>query len=201
MPPSRPIGKLSACLIAALLAAAYATGLLGTARVLAYDDYGRECHQPYSGGNSLLYAPYTNDGTYPPGTTYQPVFDAARLDWSGSATPVYFQSSSQANWTFGAKYLGANNRAGETNYTCSGPGGSMDTAYVWLNRTYTESYSTFTRQALASHEMGHMLGLGHSNYQAIMGVNDGSFNGTLSDDWCGINHVYPSNNYPPTCGY
>ena len=195
-----PSVKLRAWL-AMLLAAAYASGLLGTARVLGYDDYDRQCHQPYSGGSSLLYAAYADDGTYPPGPTYQSVFDAARLDWSASATPVYFLSSSQTSWTFGAKYIGSTGAAGVTNYTCSGSGGAMDTAKVWLNRTYTESYSTFTRQALASHEMGHMLGLGHSNYQAIMGVNDGSFNGTLSDDWCGINHIYSNNNYPPVCGY
>ena len=77
----------------------------------------------------------------------------------------------------------------------------MDTAHVWLNRTYLETASTFTRQAIASHEMGHMIGLGHSNYQAIMGVNDGSFNGTLSDDWCGVNHIYANSIYSPACGY
>jgi hypothetical protein len=185
----------------AALCSGYLTGLLATSTALAYDDYDKECHRPYSGGSSWLYVSYANDPFYPPGTIYQPVYDASRADWHNSPTPLLFTYSSQTQWLFGAKFFGANGKAGLTNYTCNGAAGAMDTAHAWANRTYSDGYSVFTQQAIITHELGHYVGLGHSNYRAIMGVNDGSFNGTLSDDWCGINHIYPNTVWPPQCGY
>lgn len=167
----------------------------------AYNDYGLVCGWSYSGGSNLLYLPYRDDPDYPPYGAYDTALDSAIVTWTGTATPVYFYATSGGTHSIGARNGGDNGYAGWVTIYCAGSGGHRSSSALILNSYYLDSYSQFGKIGAASHELGHYLGLGHSYYTAIMGYNDGSFNSPRTDDVCGVNTMYPSTSWPPTCGY
>ncbi len=165
----------------------------------AYNDYDLVCGWSYSGGYNLLYIPYGTDPDFPPYGSYTTAISSAIDTWNGTATPIYFYSTGTGGThTVGVKDGGANGRAGWLAYGCSN---YRSWSALYLNSYYLDSGSDFTRVGVASHELGHFLGLGHSYYTAIMGQNDGSFNSPRVDDICGTNVMYPSIPWPATCGY
>jgi hypothetical protein len=74
----------------------------------------------------------------------------------------------------------------------------MSSSRAELNKTYTDGYSATVRQQIATHELGHYIGLGDS---AVYSVMNGGPLYPNADDECGVNHVYVSSAWPPTCGY
>ncbi len=111
------------------------------------------------------------------------------------ATPVYFTGGSGHFW---AVYdAGANGFNGFTTWYCSGA--NRTATAVYINRNYHDGSTTYSKTNTAGHELGHQVGLGHSAYSSLMG----SYNHVIpnSDDTCGVNNVYTSTSWPPTCGY
>lgn len=189
---------VSRLLLLSVFAASFAAAF-STAR--GYNDYDQLCGWTYPGGYNYLYLPYMNDPDYPPYGYYTSMLSSAVTTWNNAATPVVFYSSSAAH-TVGVKNLGPG-PGGVLVATCLGSGGTRSSSALYLNSYYIGNTSgqVFYGTGVASHELGHYLGLGHSWYTAIMGVNDGSFNTPRTDDLCGVNVIYPNSFYAPTCGY
>jgi hypothetical protein len=183
-----------------------------TPRALAYNNYDQQCGQwSYPGGYSQLTLYWVENQSYPPTGDYTTPYANARTSWYNTSTPISFSYSGSASTYHGVIYNGLDGRAGVTYVYCNG--GYAASASVYLNRSYLEPgnghacSTAFTRQYTAAHELGHNITLGHSSYSsAVMywSYNCGSppaYNAPQSDDVCGVNHLYPSDGWPPTCGY
>lgn len=202
----------------AVLAAAAAIWL-GAATASAYNnlDNPPPCPWSYSGGYSVLTIYFNNSsGSFTPTGDYASAYAAARASWYNTNTPAAFSYSASGGSTQKMDYLGTLGPFGTTTVTCNGSGFRTSTV-VTLNRSLLDagSYSgIFWKQFTAAHELGHDIGMSHSNVlPAIMQPSmpptsfastawpNGGYNGPVSDDECGVNHVYSSTGWPPTCGY
>jgi hypothetical protein len=188
---------------------------------LSYNNFGTgSCGLwSYAGGYNLLSIHYKGGtGSYAPTGVYALPFSNARISWINSDTPVTFTYDATAITVHQIAYLGGS--ASYLGYTVSScySGGIRAGSTVTLNRSNLDSGAgyyadPFWRQFAAAHESGHNIGLIHSSiHPAIM--NDGvswtleftpwpesSYNGPVSDDECGVNHLYSSTAWPPLCGY
>ncbi len=188
--------------VAALCVFAYVASA-GAAR--AYDDEGHVfCKWPYSGGGSLLTVKYRNDPDFPPSGAYATAFNSARSDWNYTPTPVWFTYTSY--WLdqhyFAALPLGVNGPLGSTSDTCSWPGNQRIATASELNTSRLDSKSTNYKQSVASHELGHFIGIRHSYINpSVMNEsrNRESIYEAMYDDECGVNDRYPSTSWPVTC--
>lgn len=174
---------------------------------VAYDNAGTVfCKWPYAGGSSLLYVLHQNDPSYPPTGAYATAFSDARSNWINTATPVYFQPTTywldQHYWS--ALPLTGSGPLGHTDFGCTWPGNQRSWTLVELNTDRLDSESSTVKRSVASHELGHHIGIRHSSVsQAVMNQdrNRESIYSPQTDDICGVNHRYPSTSWPPTCGY
>ncbi|MET7880108.1 matrixin family metalloprotease [Micromonospora profundi] len=159
-------------------------------------------------GNALKWQPAITDSSYS-----TPAVDAIN-SWNSASTQFNFTKV-----TSGANVRVADGNFGQVwhelsfygialdiyqnnpvQYSCSG--GTWDTTIVaWWNRYYTDSFSAQKRQAIMVHEVGHALGLAHSNgancadgrimaTDVVAQYNSCGIARPMSDDIAGANAIY-----------
>lgn len=213
---SRRMMPLRLCLMATVLLVVTLTSGLGSYLVArGYNDYDTtSCRWSYSGGSS--FRPKYRLGTYnTPTGIYLTAYTNARQSWNVTQTPVLWQQvTSQSTFRWEAAYFGL---AGKLGYFFPGscPNNIWAGGVTSLNRSELEGPwpDDWWKQYTATHELGHMLSLGHTqpNPNTLAAVMAGipnqsppyGWNSPTPDDQCGINSIYTSTVYPPTtpCGY
>lgn len=123
-------------------------------------------------------------------------FDGARSAWNGSAANVLLPAASGAltvddtydsnvSWD-GITYWGWHR-------SCPWCQKYFSYANVYLNYYYTSGYSAATKQGVAAHELGHAIGLDHTNGCVLMNPYTSSrcgITGPVTDDINGTNALY-----------
>jgi matrixin len=192
-----------------MIIAAFALGFVGTSvlsrPVLAYNNSGNlPCKFSYSGGSNLLQVPYRNDPFLPPTGAYLTAFNSARSNWNGTATPVLFSSAPSGTHSFMAYAMGTDGPYGHATWACTWTAGIRIASTAELNTSRLSFQGPTVKQSVASHELGHFIGIRHSTVTpAVMNDNRNRLTVYTAqvDDICGVNHRYPSTIYPPACGY
>ncbi len=113
-------------------------------------------------------------------------------DWNSiGAKPVTTWSSGSSNVL--DSYTEADNRYGKTLITCVFGFENRFTSYANSNYGPDYNWDTFGMRRVTGHELGHGLGLGHSNFWAIMNTNSPLTGPYLpqTDDLNGLNSMYP----------
>lgn len=194
--PGRLSPRLLALLVVLVLAAltgTYATARPASAYSIGPCPYG--WHTMANGGQF-----WWND------QATQPAYDAFNYgasSWTSTPTKVWLVgpgTGAAGIYTNNYNY-GNNGYDGITYYTgCSG-GWFYDSNTSYLNSYYTYWYSYYERISVATHELGHAIGLGHSNpplcngvpvmyYSTDRYVQCGIYT-PQQDDVNGLNHLYP----------
>lgn len=118
-------------------------------------------------------------------------FANATSEWSSKTDANLSSNTGSSNFFLVASNQGASGFGGFTTTEC--PGGRTFRVNSSLNTYYSNSYSAGQRQAMATHEMGHGLGLDHvSTTSAIMYRAPLSSTSIFpkTDDIRGVNALY-----------
>ena len=202
--------------LGAFVAAFVVGGLASTA--VAYNNKDTVfCKHAFDGSFQLtVYWKY--DPYYPPTGIYLTAFINARSNWNATTTPVFLLQSTNPNADhhyLAAEPLGLPGPLGNTNQNCTlfapkrrvGTLVSLNTQRLHQfdpNYPLNGGVSVNYRRSVASHELGHHIGIRHSTVSpSVMNQqrNRDSIYTAQVDDECGVNRRYKSSAYPATCGY
>lgn len=110
---------------------------------------------PYASGGTFVVSYAWGNRLQDPGTSWRSAFEAAVNDWN--AVSGYIKYGAGGGRAAFNTYSAQDGRAGVTNWTCQS--GQMTYAEVLGNVAYAQSGNTY--HAIAGHEAGHGLALGH----------------------------------------
>ena len=182
---------------------AIVVSMLSASSLFTYNNSGSTpCVWPYN-SNTPLEPLWKNDPDYPPTGNYVSAYSQARSQWDSSNTPVVFDhDTSQTKHKFGVRDLGQSGPLGHTSWWCVAWLYKRSSTSTVLNSYHLDSESQTYKKSVATHELGHYIGVRHSNVTpAIMntdGDNDVYYN-VYEDDECAVNSRYSHSTYPVTC--
>lgn len=181
--------KLMAAVVAIpVIAVLVGTGIVRPLQsVIGYNDYGNApCQWFNSGGGVTIRYDWGSNLQGP--SLIRSAFQAGVGNWNAANTPVNLSENSTEQALLNSDYVPG------------GAAGWTDWNYCGTNRIYTfafmnsSGFNSSAAEATAGHELGHVIGLGHSFANpALMGVNPDPtiFFKPQQDDIDGVIAIYP----------
>ena len=171
------------------------------ASLRAYNDSGpTPCVWEYEEDTTLT-VPFRN---HPMASRYYNAFRDGRDEWDASYTSAEFDLDTTQN----AHYLGVEDRPestslGSTKTKCNPfTGYKRSGTYSWLNSARLGEKSSDYVLSVATHELGHFIGVRHSTESpAVMNLarDREDIYEVYEDDECAVNDRYENSHYPVTC--
>lgn len=172
-----------------LIACAAAVALLGASHMVnAY------VHTGSSWDNSKVRSIHAfKDGN----ATTNSIWSSAITDWNNAGTPASFINGSRTSQDIRLSSIHdpATDNDGRAMWYFNGDHYTYS-AYSWINTYYTNNYSSLKARSVASHELGHILGLEHETGAVLMNGNTAdrydryNIYRPAADDRAGINALY-----------
>ena len=176
-----------------------------TSAVSAYNDiHDLNCRWAHT-ANTALEPKYEYHPVHQPEGQYLTAFSATVYDWNNSDTPVDFDyNTAQFLHRIGVQDMGDNGAYGYTTWHCLNFGKRSYT-FARINSALVPEDSSYAlKRSVATHELGHYIGVRHSTHApAIMdiGRNRETTYQVKLDDECAVNDRYDHSSYPVDCNY